>query len=88
MTVVLQLGSGPNVITARNWSRDGYDKIVAINNAWAVRTDWDVLIHPEDFPDTRKPIDIAAGQRIVGAAEYVPLQNQLGGFVYGLRYGL
>ena len=82
MTVVLQLGSGPNVVSSRNWSRAGFDRIVAINNAWAVRPDWDVLIHPEDFPDERKPVDMTPDQRIIGAADYVPLQNQLGGFVY------
>ncbi|MDX8347147.1 hypothetical protein SLH49_04025 [Cognatiyoonia sp. IB215446] len=82
MSVVLILGSGPNVVECRDWSRDPFDRIVAINNAWAVRPDWDDLIHPEDFPKDKCPVDIAAHQRIVTAADYVPLQNTLGGFVY------
>ena len=82
MSVVLILGSGPNVVTCRDWPRDPFDRIVAINNAWAVRPDWDDLIHPDDFPVERMPVDMSAGQRIIRATEYVPLQNTLGGFVY------
>ena len=82
MTVVLILGSGPNVVTCRDWPRDPFDRIIAINNAWAVRPDWDDLIHPDDFPVERMPVDISANQRVIRAAEYVPLQNTLGGFVY------
>lgn len=82
MSVVLILGSGPNVVTCREWPRDPFDRIVAINNAWAVRPDWDDLIHPDDFPVERMPVDMTAEQRIIRAADYVPLQNSLGGFVY------
>lgn len=82
MSVVLILGSGPNVVTCREWPRDPFDRIVAINNAWAVRPDWDDLIHPDDFPVERMPVDMTAEQRIIRAADYVPLQNTLGGFVY------
>ena len=82
MSVVLILGSGPNVVASRNWPRDPFDRIVAINNAWAVRPDWNDLIHPDDFPQTRMPVDIAANQRIIRAFDYVPLQNTFGGFVY------
>lgn len=82
MSVVLILGSGPNVVAARGWSRAVFDKIVCINNAWAVRPDWDVLIHPDDFPKDRQPVDIAPHQSIVRAADYVPIQNAFGGFVY------
>ena len=82
MSVVLILGSGPNVVTCRDWPRDPFDRIVAINNAWAVRPDWDDLIHPDDFPVERMPVDIADHQRVIRAADYVPLQNTLGGFVY------
>lgn len=82
MTNILLLGSGPNVIDCRPWPRGVFDVIVAINNAWAVRPDWDVLIHPEDFPPERRPVDIGPNQRIVTAADYVPAQNALGGFVY------
>lgn len=82
MTVVLILGSGPNVVQSRDWSRSLFDRIVAINNAWAVRTDWDDLIHPEDFPSARKPTEIGDHQRVITAEDYVSTQNQFGGFVY------
>lgn len=82
MSVILVLGSGPNVVESRSWPRDLFDSIVAINNAWAVRPDWDVLIHPEDFPVERRPVDVNTGQTIVTAADYVPAQNAHGGFVY------
>lgn len=79
---VLILGSGPNVVASRAWSRAPFDRIVAINNAWAVREDWDDLIHPDDFPPERMPLEIAPRQRVIRAADYVPLQNTMGGFVY------
>jgi hypothetical protein len=82
MSVVLILGSGPNVVESRSWPRAQFDRIVAINNAWAVRPDWDDLIHPDDFPASRMPTHLAAQQRVVRAAQYVPLQNEHGGFVY------
>lgn len=82
MSVVLVLGSGPNVVETRDWPRHPFDRIVAINNAWAVRPDWDDLIHPDDFPAARMPRALAPEQRIIRAADYVPLQNELGGFVY------
>ncbi len=82
MSVVLMLGSGPNVVNCRDWPRDPFDRIVAINNAWAVRPDWDDLIFPDDFARERQPVDLCPNQRIVRAADYVPLQNTLGGFVY------
>ena len=82
MTRILILGSGPNVVTCRDWPRAPFDHIVAINNAWAVRPDWDDLIHPDDFPVERMPVDLQADQRIIRASDYVPLQNNYGGFVY------
>lgn len=82
MSVVLILGSGPNVVASRDWPRDLFDRIVAINNAWAVRPDWDDLIHPDDFPQSRMPVDLTPDQRIIRAADYVSLQNNFGGFVY------
>jgi hypothetical protein len=82
MSVVLILGSGPNVVLARGWDKALFDRIVAINNAWAVRPDWDDLIHPDDFDPLRRPRDLAPGQGFVTSADYVPLQNDLGGFVY------
>ena len=82
LSVVLILGSAPNVMQCRHWPRGAFDRIVAINNAWAVRPDWDDMIHPEDFPPERKPVSVSDTQRIVTAADYVPVQNDFGGFVY------
>lgn len=81
MNTALILGSGPIVTEAREWSRAPFGTIVAINNAWRVRPDWDVLIHPHDFPPDRRP-DPDPDQRIVTEADFVPVQNGLGGFVY------
>lgn len=82
MSVILILGSGPNVVQCRNWPRGPFHRIVAINNAWAVRADWDDLIFPDDFPHDRKPAQLHNGQQMIRAEDYVPLQNDLGGFVY------
>jgi hypothetical protein len=80
--IVLILGSGPNAPEARDWPRGHFDRIVAINNAWRVRADWDDLIFPEDFPTDRRPEQVGAGQRLIEAADFVPAQNAYGGFVY------
>ena len=79
---VLILGSGPNAVEARDWSRAHFDRIVAINNAWRIRPDWDDLIFPEDFPQDRKPEAKGAAQRFIEADQFVPTQNAYGGFVY------
>lgn len=81
MNTVLILGSGPSVTEARAWPRAQFATILAINNAWRVRPDWDVLIHPHDFPPDRQPVP-GTGQRIVTEDDFVPVQNALGGFVY------
>jgi hypothetical protein len=80
LTNVLILGSAPEVLAARDWPRAPFDRIVAINNAWSVRDDWDALIHPHDFAPDRLPQ--AASGRIVTEADFVPAQNAYGGFVY------
>ncbi len=81
MTVVLILGSAPMVAEAAGWQRAPFDKIVAINNAWRVRPDWDAAIYPWDFPADRQPV-ADAGQQLVTETEFVPAQNAFGGFVY------
>lgn len=81
---MLVLGSGPDAVRARAWKAHPFDAIVAINNAWQVREDWTYLIHPEDLPAGRLPVSIdLQRQTIVTAANYVPVQNRFGGFVYG-----
>ena len=78
----LVLGSGPDVLRARAWPRLGLGRIVAINNAWRVRPDWDDLIHPSDFPADRQPASIAPDQRVRTHLDYVPAVNAHGGFVF------
>lgn len=81
--VVLVLGSGADALRARSWGRAPFTAMVAINNAWQIRNDWDYLIHPEDFPPERwPPVVNPACQTLVTAADYVPVQNEFGGFVY------
>ena len=80
--IVLVLGSAPAATASRDWPRLPFTDIVAINNAWAVRPDWDFLIHPDDFPAARRPVNLTEDQRIVTSHDYVPVQNRYGGFVY------
>ncbi|MCF6445333.1 hypothetical protein [Nereida sp. MMG025] len=82
MTKILILGSGPQAVQAAEWDVSAFDHIVAINNAWRVRPDWTHLIHPEDFPRDKRPQTLSPTQITVTAADYVPLQNAQGGFVY------
>lgn len=79
---VLILGSAPSALCVRNWARTPFTHIVAINNAWRLRSDWDILIHPDDFPKENQPQSFTADQRIITAQDYVPRQNEYGGFVY------
>lgn len=81
MTVVLMLGSAPVVTEATSWPRAPFDRIVAINNAWRIRSDWTHAIHPWDFPPDRHPV-AGAGQTLVTEDDFVPAQNAYGGFVY------
>lgn len=81
MRTVMIMGSGPGVMAARDWAI-GDAHLVAINNAWQVRPDWNSLIFPDDFPVERRPTQLGPDQSLVTSADYVPLQNALGGFVY------
>jgi len=78
---ILMLGSAPMAAEAATWPREPFDLVLAINNAWRIRPDWDVAIHPYDFPLDRQAV-AGPGQRIVTEAEFVPAQNEYGGFVY------
>lgn len=79
---VLILGSAPNVLEARALPKSMFSSIVAINNAWNVRDDWDYHISPEDFPQERRPRDLLPDQTLVGAEDFVPANNTYGGIVY------
>lgn len=81
MTTILMLGSAPMATEAADWPRAPFDRIVAINNAHAIRPDWDDMIHPWDFPPERRPSPGHA-QRLITQEEFVPAQNTYGGFVY------
>ena len=78
---LLLLGSAPMALAARDWPRDPFDHILAINNAWQIRRDWDDMIHPWDFPDDRRPTP-GPNQRLITQEHFVPAQNAYGGFVY------
>ena len=41
MTSLLMLGSAPMAAQAADWPRPPFDRILAINNAWSIRPDWD-----------------------------------------------
>lgn len=79
---VLILGSAPGVLAARDLPKSLFSSIVAINNAWSVRDDWDYHISPEDFPEDRAPVNLTSGQKRIGAAEFVPANNAYGGIIY------
>ncbi|RUT95163.1 hypothetical protein EOD23_33120 [Mesorhizobium sp. USDA-HM6] len=79
--VTLLLGSAPDVKRCSAWPKHAFASIVAINNAWRVRPDWDILVHAGDFPPERIPQPDPTRQ-IVSAAHYVSAQNSFGGFVY------
>ena len=81
MTRVLMLGSAPMAAQAADWPRAPFDGIVAINNAWRVRPDWDAAIYPWDFPEDRRALP-GPGQQAVTQEDFVPAQNAFGGFVY------
>ena len=65
---------------SKTWPRAPFDKIVAINNAYALRPDWDYLVYPWDFPAADIPTP-HAGQTLVDETAFVPAQNAFGGFV-------
>jgi hypothetical protein len=81
VTIVLILGSGPNAVTARDWPRSAFDHIVAINNAHLIRPDWSHHIFPWDFPPERVPAP-SPEQTQIQQTQFVPAQNDYGGFVY------
>lgn len=69
-------------IDCQTWPRNPFTDIVAINNSWRVRPDWDYLIHPDDLPADKLPPHVSDAQHIITSEDYVPEQNSFGGFVY------
>jgi hypothetical protein len=81
--VALIIGSGVDALRARLWTRTAFQDIVAINNAWQIRPDWNYLIHPDDFPVEKMPSEIDASlQHVITATQYIPIQNKYGGVIY------
>lgn len=68
------------VTETKDWPR-AFDLLVAINNAWRVRPDWDFSVYPWDFPPERRAV-ATAGQVLIDETDFVPAQNAYGGFVY------
>ena len=80
---VLIVGSAPDAIRAAEWDTSFLTHTLVINNAWKAFSAWDTLIHPEDFPQESRPTAAQmAGKKWVTAKEFVPVQNDFGGFVY------
>jgi len=83
LNIVLIFGSAPDVTEIRQWDLSVFANCIAINNAWKATPHWDYLIFPEDFPIEKHPQLIAGThQKLITAAEFVPVQNNYGGFIY------
>ena len=80
--IVIILGSAPNAVLGSAWSKPDDLKIVAINNAWRIREDWDFLITPDDFPANRLPENLTDHQSLITSHDYVPANNLFGGIFY------
>lgn len=80
--IVLILGSAPDAVLCRDWIKSTDLSIVAINNAWRVRDDWDYLISPDDFPAEKGPDSVLSHQMRVTSDDYVPANNAYGGVLY------
>ena len=80
---VLIVGSAPDAVKTAHWDTSCFTHTVVINNAWKACPSWNCLIYPEDFPQGRHPsAKDMNGKRIVTAEDFVPVQNEFGGFVY------
>jgi hypothetical protein len=80
---VLIVGSAPDAVRTAGWDTSCFDHIIAINNAWMACPSWSCLIFPDDFPRERHPCtDALKGKQVVTSQEFVPIQNEFGGFVY------
>ncbi len=81
--MVLLIGSAPDAVQAKDWDLSVFVQRVAINNAWQITPDWDYLVYPEDFASERlPPTPLKPSQQLIAAPEFVPQQNNFGGFVY------
>ena len=80
---VLIVGSAPDALKTADWDTSCFSHTIVINNDWKACPSWSCLIYPEDFPVDRRPgNEDSYGKHIVTAEEFVPVQNEFGGFVY------
>ena len=80
---VLIVGSAPDAVETAAWDTSFFDHVIAINNAWMACPSWSCLIFPDDFPKERHPCpDALKGKQLVTSHDFVPIQNEFGGFVY------
>ncbi len=80
---VLIVGSAPDATRTADWNTSCLSHTVVINNAWMACPSWNCWIYPEDFPSDRHPsAEALIGKQVVTAQEFVPVQNEFGGFVY------
>ncbi len=82
MNLVLIVGSAPDAVRINSLDLSLFNSCVAINNAWRLKREWDYVIYPEDFPTQRQPKNSHVKKKIITAKEYVPIQNNFGGFIY------
>lgn len=83
LNIVLIVGSAPDAIRIKDWDLSAFTSCVVINNAWQLTDSWSHLIYPEDFPADRMPTNpLLANQQMITAHDFVPEQNNFGGFVY------
>lgn len=83
LNIVLIVGSAPDAIRIKDWDLSAFTSCVVINNAWQLTDSWSHLIYPEDFPVDRMPTNpLLANQQMITAHDFVPEQNNFGGFVY------
>jgi hypothetical protein len=83
LNIVLIFGSAPDVTEISHWDLSVFTSCIAINNAWQVTPHWDYLIYPEDFPVEKHPqLPAVTHQKLITATEFVPHQNNYGGFIY------
>lgn len=81
MNVVLIVGSAPDAVRINSLDLSLFNSCIAINNAWRLKREWDYVIYPEDFPTQHQPKNTLI-KKIITAKEYVPMQNNYGGFIY------
>jgi hypothetical protein len=83
MNIVLIVGSAPDALRIKSFDLSTFTSCVAINNAWRLKKDWDYVIYPEDFPIKRQPIHSSFNKdKLITAKQFVPIQNNFGGFIY------